>query len=185
MNPSPRPVDAAPGGMRGAGRMLDPSEADHDRRRRLIMNVALLVVIALSLPQFIWIRPRGWDWLGVALLVIAAMPAGLGVKLFELRFKMSRKDRHAVLADVPRRRQVELAVYAVAMLIALALNVARASWALFGVWIYDFVTYYHDRPERMRHLYAVTKTLDELRGLRAPWAWALPALAWELARRFI
>jgi hypothetical protein len=59
------------------------------------------------------------------------------------------------------------------------------TWALWGIWLYDFVTYYHDRPERIRHLYSVTKTLDELREFRVPWAWTLPALVWEVAKRLL
>jgi hypothetical protein len=29
----------------------------------------------------------------------------------------------------------------------------------------------------------MTKTLDELRQFRAPWAWALPAMMWALIKR--
>jgi hypothetical protein len=90
-----------------------------------------------------------------------------------------------VLRELPQSRKMELAVYGALALAAFALQPKLLTWALWGVWLYDFVSYYHDRPERIRHLYAVTKILDELREFPAPWAWALPSLAWELVRRTI
>ena len=74
MNPSTRPSDAAPGGMHGATRMHDPSEAEHDRTRRRWMNVAFVVILLLNLAQLHWIGVHGWNWLGVILLIVAAMP---------------------------------------------------------------------------------------------------------------
>ena len=182
MNPSPRPSDAAPGGMRGATRMHDPSEAAHDRTRRRWMNAAFVVILAATVAQFHWIGMPGWDWLGAVLLIIAAAPLGLAVKIFELRFKMATAERRLVLRELPTRRKIEFAIYGVLVTFVIAAQLFSLAWTLWGVWLYDFVTYYHDRPERMRHLYAVTKTLDELRDFRAPWAWALPALAWEILR---
>lgn len=186
MNSAPRPGEAAHGGMSGATRMHDPSEAAHDRVRRRAMNIALIVIVLLNIAHWQLVaRVRGWDWLSVALLVIAAMPLGLGVKVFELRFKMAREERRRALREVPARRQVEFAVYACLMIAVVVLDTAFWPWALLGVWLCDFVTYYHDRPERMRHLYAVTKTLDELREFPAPWAWALPAVVFEVCRRLM
>lgn len=170
---NPRPDNAAPGGMGGTRRMADPTEEWHDRVRRRLMNLAF-VIIALA-NVFV----RG-PWLSVLLLVIAAMPAGVAVKLFELRFKMARDERRQVLRELPARKWW---VYAAVVVPVFLLDARWLSWALAGIWLYDFVTYYHDRPERMRHLYAVTKTLDEIRDFPAPWAWALPALAWEIIRR--
>ena len=182
MNPSPRPSDAAPGGMRGATRMHDPSEAAHDRTRRRWMNAAFVVILAATVAQFHWIGMPGWDWLGVALLVIAAAPLGLAVKIFELRFKMAAAERRLVLRELPMRQKIEFAIYGALVTFVFAAQPFSLAWELWGIWLYDFVTYYHDRPERMRHLYAVMKTLDELRDFRAPWAWALPALAWAVFR---
>ena len=185
MNPSPRPSDAAPGGMRGATRMHDPSEAQHDRIRRRLMNGAFVVILLLTIAQLHWVGLRGWDWLRVPLLIVAAAPLGLGIKVFELRFKMATEERRLVLRELPRRRKIDFVAYGLLATIVFALNSLLLTWALWGIWFYDFVTYYHDRPERIRHLYSVTKTLDELRECRVPWAWALPALVWEVVRRLL
>ena len=172
---SERPENVAPGGMGGATRMHDPSEAEHDRVRRRTMNIAFVVILLVNV--FV-----SGDWLRILLLIIAAIPAGIAIKVFELRFKMAADERRQVLRELPVRKWV---VYALLVLPVFFLDASLVTWALFGFWGYDFVTYYHDRPERMRHLYAVTKTLDEVREFRAPWAWALPALAWEIIRRTI
>src|SRR6059036_3612833 len=103
----------------------------------------------------------------------------MAVKVFELRFKMARAERTRALRELPANKWV---IYAAAATAVFVLDAPLLTWALAGIWLYDFVTYYHDRPERTRHLYAVTKTLDELRDFRAPWAWTLPALAWEIMR---
>lgn len=185
MNPSPRPSDAAPGGMRGATRMHDPSEAAHDWTRRRWMNIGFMVLLAATLAQSHWIVLRGWGCLGPGLLIIAAAPLGVAVKIFELRFKMAATERRRVLHELPTRKKIEFTIYGALVTFAFALQPVSLLWELWGVWLYDFITYYHDRPERMRHLYAVTKTLDEIRDFRAPWAWALPALAWEIFRTTI
>jgi hypothetical protein len=180
-----RPTDAAPGGMGGATRMHDPSESAHDRTRRRAMNVAFVVIVALNFAQWRWIGVHGWDWLSVLLLMVAAMPLGMVVKVFELRFKMATEERQRALRELPLRKKAEFGAYALLAIAALTLNIERVSWALLGIWLYDFVTYYHDRPERIRHLYAVTKTLDELREFPVPWAWTLPAVAFEVVRRLL
>lgn len=185
MTTSNRPNDVAPGGMRGATRMHDPSEAEHDRIRRRLMNAAFVVILAATLAQFRWVSLRGWDWLSAVLLIVAGVPLGLGVKIFELRFKMAAAERRLVLRELPMRRKIEFAIYGAFAFLLFMSRPFAFTWELWGVWLYDFVSYYHDRPERMRHLYAVTKTLDELRSFRAPWAWALPALVWELIRRLL
>jgi hypothetical protein len=185
MNPSPRPSDAAPGGMRGATRMHDPSEAAHDRTRRRWMNVAFVGILTATVGQFHWLVLRGWDWLGAALLIVAAIPLGLAVKIFELRFKMAAAERRLVLRELPRSRKIGLVIYGVLATFVFARQPSPPTWGLWGMWLYDFVTYYHDRPERLRHLYAVTKTLDEIRDFRAPWAWTLPALVWGFIRTTI
>jgi hypothetical protein len=185
MNPSPRPSDAAPGGMHGATRMHDPSEAAHDRVRRRWMNVVFLIIAALNLAQLHWIGVHSWNWLGVALLIVASVPLGLAIKVFELRFKMATEERRLVLRELPTNQKTNFAIYSALVLVVFALQLRFLTWGLWGIWLYDFVTYYHDRPERLRHLYAVTKTLDELRDFRAPWAWALPSLAWAVVRMTI
>ena len=88
-----------------------------------------------------------------------------------------------VLRELPTRQKIEFAIYGALVTFVIAAQLFSLAWALWGVWLYDFVTYYHDRPERMRHLYAVTKTLDELRDFRAPWAWALPCWFGRLSER--
>jgi hypothetical protein len=185
MNQPPRPADAAPGGMGGSTRMHDPSEAAHDRLRRRCMNAAFVAIAILI--GIVWRTAgiHGWDWLGVGLIVIGAVPAGLGVKVFELRFKMAREERVRILRELPRHKRAGFWLAAALLLGVLALHPVRVTWALLGIWLYDFVTYYHDRPERLRHLYAVTKTLDELRHFPAPWAWPVPAILFEIARRYL
>jgi len=168
--------------MHGATRMHDPSEAEHDRMRRRWMNVAFVVIALLSFAQLRWIGVHGWDSLGVVLLIVAAMPLGLNVKVFELRFKMAPAERQLVLQELPTRRKIDFVIYGALVVVVFALQSPLVTWGLWGIWLYDFVTYYHDRPERLRHLYAVTKTLDELRDFRAPWAWVLPSLAWGIIR---
>ena len=185
MNHPPRPSDPAPGGMGGATRMHDPSEAAHDRTRRRCMNVAFVAIVFVTVANLHWVGVHGWNWVTAALLIVAAMPLGLGVKVFELRFKMAAAERRLVLGELPGRKKIEFVVYCALLLFVLVLQPYSLVWALWGIWLYDFVTYYHDRPERIRHLYAVTKTLDELRGFCAPWAWTLPALAWEIIRMTI
>ena len=179
---SERPDNVAPGGMGGATRMHDPSEAAHDRVRRRVMNIAFVVIALLNVLQLRYIGAHGWDWLRIALLIVAAIPAGMAVKVFELRFKMAPEERRQVIRELPSGR---FFAYAAIAIVVFWLSMPVGTWALVGVWAYDFVTYYHDRPERMRHLYAVTKTLDELRNFPAPWAWALPALAWEITRQLL
>jgi hypothetical protein len=171
--------------MRGASRMSDPSEADHDQMRRRLMNIAFVVIVLLNFAQLRYVGVAGWDWLNVLLLIVAGVPLGLAVKVFELRFKMAGEERRRVLRELPVRKKIEFAAYSALVTVVFALQPLFFTWMFLGVWLYDFITYYHDRPERMRHLYAVTKTLDELRDFRAPWAWALPALVWEICRRLL
>ncbi len=183
MNPDPRPADAAPGGMRGATRMHDPTEAAHDRARRWLMNLAFVMIVVANIVQWKLVGIHGWrEWLSVLLLAVAALPLALAVKVFELRFKMAAPERQLALRELPAKRQWSFAVQAILCLVVFCLNAPRLSWALLGIWLYDFVTYYHDRPERLRHLYAITKTLDELRRFPAPWVWPLPAVVWALVQ---
>jgi hypothetical protein len=81
----PRPSDAAPGGMGGATRMHDPSEALHDRVRRGAMNIALVLIALLNVAQVHWIGVYGWEWPHALLLVIAAAPLGVGIEVDETR----------------------------------------------------------------------------------------------------
>src|ERR1035437_8484804 len=111
MNPSTRPSDAAPGGMHGATRMHDPSEAEHDRTRRRSMNVAFVVIALLNLAQLHWIGLHGWNWLGVVLLIVAPRPLGLPAKFFERRFKRAGAERGLVLRELPGSRKIDFAMY--------------------------------------------------------------------------
>ncbi|HTS17190.1 MAG TPA: hypothetical protein VMP11_06420 [Verrucomicrobiae bacterium] len=182
MTSSNRPGNAAPGGMGGATRMYDPSEAAHDRTRRRLMNLAFVIMVLATFVEIRWVGAHGCTFLEAVLLLVAGVPLGLGVKTFELRFKMATAERQAVLRELPIRRKLELVAYGLLACIVIAQQSYAIVWPLWGVWIYDFVTYYHDRPERIRHLYAVTKIIDELRHFPAPWAWTFPALAWEIFR---
>ena len=164
--------------------MHDPSEAAHDRVRRRAMNIAFVVIVLLNVGQLKLVGVHGWGWLSVLLIVIAAAPLGIAIKVFELRFKMATTERVRMLGELPVRKKAEFAIYAALSIPVFAVEAPLLSWALLGIWLYDFVTYYHDRPERIRHVYSVAKTLDELREFPAPWAWVMPALVWTLARQF-
>ncbi len=164
--------------------MYDPSEAAQDRVRRRCMNVGFIIILLLSFAQWHFVGVSGWDWVSILLLAVAAAPLAMAVKVFELRFKMATQERRTALSEIPRTKKVQFAAYAVLALITGLLNVPQLCWALWGIWLYDFVSYYHDRPERLRHLYAVTKTLDELRSFRSPWAWTLPSILFEVYERF-
>jgi hypothetical protein len=168
--------------MRGATRMHDPSEAAHDRTRRRLMNVALVAILLATLGQLHWANPHQRTFLGALLLIVAGIPLGLAIKIFELRFKMAAAECRTVLRELPTRRKTDLILYGVLASVAFALQPDNILWPIWGAWLYDFVTYYHDRPERIRHLYTVTKILDELRRFPMPWLWPLPALAWEFFR---
>ena len=135
--------------MHGATRMHDPSEAEHDRMRRRWMNVAFVVIALLSFAQLRWIGVHGWDSLGVVLLIVAAMPLGLNVKVFELRFKMAPAERQLVLQELPTRRKIDFVIYGALVVVVFALQSPLVTWGLWGIWLFDFVTYYHDRPERL------------------------------------
>jgi hypothetical protein len=76
MNPFPHPSDAAPGGMGGAMRMYDPSEALHDRVRRGAMNIAFVLIALPNVAQVHWIGVYGWEWLSVLFLIVAVIPLG-------------------------------------------------------------------------------------------------------------
>jgi hypothetical protein len=178
MNDSQRPAEA----MGGSQRQHDPTEAEHDRRRRWLMNLAFLLITVVTLAQFRWIGARGWDWAMILGLILAAWPLGLAVKVFELRFKMSAAERRRVLREIPVRQQLAFAIHAGLAIGVFALESRLVVWALWGVWLQDFITYYHDRPERIRHLYAVVKTVEDLRSFPVPWAWVLPAVGLALGR---
>ena len=182
MNRMSRPEESAPGGMGGATRMHDPSEALHARVRRRCMNTAFVVIVALLILQVKLTGLHGIDGLRAILLAIAAAPLAMAARVFELRFKMSREERRRMLGELPRRIKLGFLAYALLVIPVFGFNTLRFPWALLGIWFYDFVTYYHDRPERIRHLYAVAKTFDELRAFRAPWTWTLPALILEAAK---
>src|SRR5262249_34860492 len=133
MNQSPRPSDSAPGGMRGATRMVDPTEAEHDHTRRLVMNIAFVLIVMLNVAQWHVIGIHGWDWLSAITLAVAAAPLGLALKVFELRFKMAGAERRRALRELPGRRVLELLVYAVLLVLSLGRQTLYISWALLGV----------------------------------------------------
>lgn len=81
------------------------------------------------------------------------------------------------------RKQLEFVAYSLLTATAFTLNPQCAAGGLLGIWFYDFVTYYHSRQERIRHLYAITKILDELREFKTPWIWPIPSLILEIINR--
>src|SRR5262249_30884358 len=111
MNPTRRPDDSAPAGMGGSTRMLDPSEAIQDRARRRWMNLGFVVLASWSVAQLWRGNIRSWDWLTVVLLLCAAVPAGVAIKVFEWRFKMSRDERRQLLRELPARCRAGFFVY--------------------------------------------------------------------------
>ena len=88
--------------------MHDPSEAEHDQRRRWWMNIAFVGIAFLNAAQLWFIGVHGWNWLAVITIVVAGVPLGLAVKVYELRFKMARAEREQLLRELPKRRQLEL-----------------------------------------------------------------------------
>lgn len=180
MKPTPRPPDAAPGGMGGIQRMPDPTEREHDRIRRRIMNIAFGILLIAGILSSMHRELRIWDGVSGLLVFVAGIPLGLGIKIIELRFKMAGDEWYRVLRDIPFGRRTEL--LATGGLVLATLIWLPGAWVamLTGAWAYDFVTYYHDRPQRLRHLYNVVMILDELRGFPRPWLWPLPAWLWGL-----
>jgi len=67
-------------------------------------------------------------WPNVVLLIVAAMPLGLAVKIFELRFKMAAMERQAVLRELPKDTKIGFAAYS-----ALAILVIGDAAVLAGV----------------------------------------------------
>lgn len=140
------------------------------------MNAALVLLVGFSIVHWRWGGLTATDAPMVLALVVAGWPLGLGVKVFELRFKVSTEQRRQFLREIPLRRQLVWTGYVVLLLAVLTLERRLAGWALWGAWLQDFWSYYRYRPERLRHLYAVVRTLEELRRFPVPWAWVLPAV---------
>ncbi len=173
--PPTRPSESTMGGTR---RMDDPSERRQDRLRRAGMNVVLVLIIAAAAAQVTITGLAGWRWLLAGLLVIGGTPLAMYPRVFELRFKMSREERRQAVAQLPAPAKTAWVIYAVLVTGLVLVSGDLVVWILPGAWARDFVTYYHDRPQRMRHLYAITATLDDLRSWRRPWTWTLPGWAW-------
>lgn len=172
----PPPSPPPPAAMGGTQRMVDPSETEHDLRRRRWMNIGFLLILVLGAAEWRWFGIRGWDAVRLVALVLAGVPLSMTVRVFELRFKLAADERQTLLRQLPRRVQWRWVGYALVLLLAVATAGGQLAAVLLGMWGADFVGYYHDRPQRMRHLYAVTATLDDLRDFPAPWAWVVPAL---------
>jgi hypothetical protein len=178
-----RPENEAPGGMLGAKRMADPSEAAHDRARRAAMHVAFFALVTWAILQS-WLAPtpqRGWT---VILFLVAGIPLAFAVRIFELRFKMSRAEWQKVLGELPRATKISLGVYIFCMILCGILWWRGILPLLLGAWLYDFVTYFRHRPERMRHLYAVVMALEDLRKFRFLWAYGAVGAAVAAWLRF-
>ncbi len=167
--------------MGGTRRMDDPSERIHDRRRRWLMNAVLVMILAAVVVQWRSTGLAGWRVLEAVLLVCAGVPLAITPRVWEIRFKMSRAEYREALTQLPRSCLVGWVVYGL-LVVGIVLGARDlAVWMLPGAWAVDFVSYYHDRPQRMRHLYAITSTLDDLRNRRTPpWCWALPVIGWWL-----
>jgi|GEM_PF-1934913 len=186
--------------MGGITRMHDPSELAHDRVRRRVMNIAfalILVGIGFDLYTFGWSARRGAFILA---WIVASLPLSLFARLVELRFKMSRAELRQVLGEVTRSTRLLLAVFFVAWAVVVLfvqhaprcftiagvtpLSGVGLAWALFGAWLGDFFTYFRYRHERLRHIYMVTATLEDLRGFKKEIAYPPVALALQAAALF-
>jgi hypothetical protein len=179
--------------MGGIVRMHDPTEREHDRVRRRLMNLSFLLLLLLLLLDGVLYGLTARKFLWMLAWAIASVPLALGVRVFELRFKMAAQEWTRVLRELLRHATVSLSICVllgfgvVAVVPTLAtmsggvapIHALDGVWVLFGVWLSDFLTYYRHRPERMRHLYMVTATLDDLRGFRRGMLWPLSALALE------
>jgi hypothetical protein len=179
--------------MGGITRMHDPSELAHDRVRRRVMNIAfafILLAVGFDLYTF------GWNARRAAFIVawmLASVPLSLFVRLVELRFKMSREELRQVLREIPSRTLALMAVFfvawiAVVFLIQHALRFLDNSgiapiagiglaWALLGAWLADFFTYFRYRHERLRHIYMVVATLEDIRSFKKEILFPIIALA--------
>ncbi len=169
--------------MGGTRRMDDPSERAQDALRRSWMNRFLLLIILLVTGQVMITGLAGARLGQATLLLVAGVPLAICPRVFELRFKMSLAERRQSLAELPFQAKAAWVIYAAQLTGLVLLAGDLAVWILPAAWCRDFLTYYHDRPQRMRHLYAITATLDELRAWRRPWAWGLPAwagVAWSI-----
>lgn len=179
--------------MGGITRMRDPSELEHDRVRRRVMNIAfalILIAIGFDLYTFGWNIRRA---VFIAAWVIASAPLSLFVRLAELRFKMSREELRQVLREIPSKTLALIAVFFVAWLAAIVLiqhaprfldlqEIAPLAgigfaWALLGAWLADFFTYFRYRHERLRHIYMVAATLEDVRGFKKQILFPIAAVA--------
>jgi hypothetical protein len=190
--PMERPTTPSPS-MGGITRMHDPSELAHDRVRRRAMHIAFainLVAVAFDLYTFgISVRRAAF----IVAWMFASIPLAIFPRLVELRFKMSGAELRLVLKEIPIAVRLLFAAFLVLWVacvffhqltphIPIVSNRAAVSgisiaWALFGVWLADFFTYFRYRHERLRHIYAVAATLEDLRGFKKESLCPLIALA--------
>ena len=155
--------------MGGIHRQEDPSEFTQDRVRRRWLNIAFIVLAAAC----------AMSGAGVAQLLglIAGLPLGVMIKLAEMRAKVAPAEFKLFFKELPSYRIAEFVAWLGLVGAAIFKQPHALAWLFAGAWLYDFATYYRHRPERLRHLYAVTMAIDYFRGFHAPWAYPLPLLA--------
>ncbi|MBI5394066.1 MAG: hypothetical protein HZA91_02090 [Verrucomicrobia bacterium] len=158
--------------MGGSHRQPDPSELGQDRARRWWMNLAFVVLAGGCAMSGAGVS----QWLGL----VAGLPLGVVINLAEMRAKVAPEEFKLFVKELPGSRIAEFVVWLGVAGAGIFVQPRVLAWMLAGAWLYDFITYYRHRPERLRHLYAVTMAIDGFRGFHVPWAYPLPLLAWAL-----
>ncbi len=168
----PQEPDRAPAGMGGIHRQEDPSELEQDRARRRWMNIVFLALAGGC----------AMSGAGVAQLLglVAGLPLGVVVELAEMRAKVAPAEFKLFVKELPGFRIAEFVVWLGLAGACVFKQPLALAWLLAGGWLFDFLTYYRHRPERLRHLYAVTMAIDCFRRFRLPWLYPLPLLAWTV-----
>lgn len=161
--------------MGGTRRQPDPSELEQDRARRWRMNLAFVVLAAGC--------AMSGAGVGQLLGLVAGLPLGVAIKLAEMRGKVAPEEFKLFVKELSGYRIAEFVAWLGVAGAAIFKQPLAFAWLLAGAWLYDFVTYYRHRPERLRHLYAVTMAIDHFRGFHVPWAYPLPLLAWAIWER--
>jgi hypothetical protein len=158
--------------MGGTQRQPDPSELEQDCARRWWMNLAFIVLAAGCVMSGAGV--------GQFLGIVAGLPLGVAIKLAEMRPKVASEEFKLFVRELSGYRIAEFVGWLGVAGAAIFKQPLAFAWLLAGAWLYDAVTYYRHRPERLRHLYAVTMAIDYFRGFHAPWAYPLPLLAWAI-----
>ena len=160
--------------MGGMQRQPDPSELEQDRARRWWMNIAFVALAGGCAMSGAGVG----QWLGL----VAGLPLGVAIKLAEMRVKVAPEEFKLFVKELSGYRIADFVIWLGVAGAGIFKQPLALAWMLAGAWLYDFITYYRHRPERLRHLYAVTMAIDCFRGFHAPWLYPLPLLAWSIWR---